>query len=105
MSEAQFKKAAEIIQALPKDGPVKPTQDEQLYFYSYFKQATVGDVNTSRPGMLDFVGKAKWDAWKKVEGTSKEDAQKLYVEKFLEILEKSDDESSKKHIAEIKAAV
>ena len=22
--------------------------------------ATVGDVNTARPGMLDFVGKAKW---------------------------------------------
>lgn len=30
-SEAQFNKAAEIIQALPKDGPVKPTTDDQLY--------------------------------------------------------------------------
>ena len=24
--------------------------------------ATIGDVNTARPGMLDFVGKAKWYA-------------------------------------------
>ena len=23
---------------------------------------TIGDVNTARPGMLDFVGKAKWKA-------------------------------------------
>jgi hypothetical protein len=31
--------------------------------YALFKQASVGDVNTERPGMLDFKGKAKWDAW------------------------------------------
>ena len=31
MSEAKFNKAAEIIQSLPKDGPIKPTQDDQLY--------------------------------------------------------------------------
>ena len=30
-SEAQFKKAAEIIQSLPKDGPVKPTTEDQLF--------------------------------------------------------------------------
>ena len=33
-------------------------------------QATVGDTNTARPGMMDFTGKAKWDAWKAQEGTS-----------------------------------
>ena len=31
MSEAQFQKAVEIIQSLPKDGPIKPTQDDQLH--------------------------------------------------------------------------
>ena len=31
MSEAQFKKAVEIVGSLPKDGPVKPTTDDQLY--------------------------------------------------------------------------
>ena len=49
--------------------------DELLQLYSLFKQATVGDVNTDRPGMLDFKGKAKWDAWEKVKGKSKEDAE------------------------------
>ena len=35
--------------------------------------------------MMDFVGKAKWDAWKKLEGTSKEDAQKKYVALLKEV--------------------
>ena len=35
-----------------------------LELYALFKQANVGDVNTARPGMMDFKGKAKWDAKK-----------------------------------------
>ena len=36
-----------------------------LKLYGLYKQATVGDVNTDRPGTfsMDFAGKAKWDAW------------------------------------------
>lgn len=56
------------------------TNEEMLELYALFKQANVGDVNTARPGMMDFKGKAKWDAWKKVEGMSKEDAMDKYVE-------------------------
>lgn len=40
----------------------------------------MGDVNTSRPGMLDFKGKAKWDAWSKNKGMSKEEAEAKYIE-------------------------
>lgn len=28
-----------------------------------FPQATEGKCNKPKPGMMDFVGKAKWDAW------------------------------------------
>ena len=50
--------------------------DELLQLYSLFKQATVGDVNTDRPGgMLNIKEKAKWDAWEKLKGKSKEDAE------------------------------
>ncbi len=42
-------------------------------------EATVGDNNTSRPGMLDLKGKYKWDAWDANKGISKEDAQKQYI--------------------------
>ncbi|KAG6813962.1 hypothetical protein H0H92_005217 [Tricholoma furcatifolium] len=103
-SEAQFKKAVAIVQNLPKDGAIKPSTDDQLYFYRYYKQASIGDVNTERPGMFDFTGKAKWDAWNEVKGTSKEDAYTAYVGKLLEILENVNDEESKGHIAAILAA-
>ncbi|KAI5119120.1 hypothetical protein M0805_007866 [Coniferiporia weirii] len=102
--EAKFTAAVAIVQGLPKDGDIKPTQDEQLYFYKYYKQATVGDVNIPRPGMLDFTGKAKWDARSEVKGTSKEDAQKLYVEKLLEILGRSTDDASKEYVKSINEA-
>ena len=31
MSKAKFDKAVAIVQSLPKDGPIQPTQDEQLF--------------------------------------------------------------------------
>ncbi|KAK7690483.1 hypothetical protein QCA50_005581 [Cerrena zonata] len=104
MTQSKFEKAVEIVQNLPKDGPIKPTQDDQLYFYKYYKQATIGDVNTPRPGMLDFTGKAKWDAWKSVEGVSKEEAYTKYVEKLIEILKSAGNDESTGFIAQIEAA-
>lgn len=49
-------------------------------------QGTVGDCNTERPGMFDFTGKAKWDAWSSAKGLSKEEAMTQYiatVQKFV----------------------
>jgi len=103
-TNAKFEKAVAIVQGLPKDGPVKPTQDQQLKFYSLYKQATIGDVNTKRPGMMDFVGKAKWDAWKGVEGTSKEEAQEKYVSTLIEVLKASGGPESEGYIKEIEEA-
>uniref|UniRef100_A0A4W6DZZ6 Acyl-CoA-binding protein n=2 Tax=Lates calcarifer TaxID=8187 RepID=A0A4W6DZZ6_LATCA len=59
--QAKFDTAAAEVKQLK----AKPTDEEMLQVYSLFKQATVGDVNTARPGMFDFTGKAKWDAWEK----------------------------------------
>ncbi|SGZ01176.1 BQ5605_C044g12178 [Microbotryum silenes-dioicae] len=73
-------------------------------FYGLYKQATVGDVNTSRPGMMDFVGKAKWDAWKNNEGLSSDDAKSKYVEAFLDILAKNDNEEGAKYKAEVSSS-
>ncbi|KAH7106311.1 acyl CoA binding protein-domain-containing protein [Auriculariales sp. MPI-PUGE-AT-0066] len=101
MSETKFNKAVAIVQSLPKDGPIKPSPDDQLNFYKYYKQATVGDVNIARPGMLDFTGKAKWDAWKSVEGTTKEAAWAKYVEIFNAFLRKSGDPEADKYIKEL----
>ncbi|KAF8239708.1 Acbp from Moniliophthora Perniciosa [Tricholoma matsutake] len=104
MSEAQFDKAVAIVQDLPKEGPIQPSTDEKLIFYKYYKQATIGDVNTPRPGLLDFTGKAKWDAWKDAEGLPAKDAREKYTQELIKVLKRVDDEQSKKYIAEIEAA-
>ncbi|KAF6011035.1 hypothetical protein HII12_002628 [Brettanomyces bruxellensis] len=66
----------------------RPTDDELLELYGLFKQATVGDNTTERPGVFDFKGKYKWDAWKKLEGLSQEEAEKKYVEFADKLIEK-----------------
>ena len=71
----EFLQAAEDVKKLA----VKPTDEELLDLYRYFKQASVGDCNTTRPGMFDLKGKYKWDAWNGLKGTSKEDAEKKYI--------------------------
>jgi len=71
-----FEVAAEEIKRLAK----MPDNQELLDTYMYYKQVTVGDCNTTRPGMLDMKGKAKWDAWNGIKGMSKEEADRLYVE-------------------------
>ncbi|XP_041935714.1 acyl-CoA-binding protein [Alosa pseudoharengus] len=75
MSQEDFNQAAELVKKLK----TQPDNTELLQIYSLYKQATVGDVNTSRPGMLDFAGKSKWDAWETKKGMSKEDAMKAYI--------------------------
>lgn len=52
---AQFDKAVAIVRALPADGPTKPSTDQQLEFYSHFKQATEGDCTGPAPGAYLFV--------------------------------------------------
>jgi diazepam-binding inhibitor (GABA receptor modulating acyl-CoA-binding protein) len=46
------------------------SNEKKLEIYSLFKQGSIGDVNTQRPGMFDLKGKAKWDAWNDRKGTS-----------------------------------
>ena len=57
-----------------------PSNDDLLELYAFYKQATAGDVSGSRPGMLDFKGRAKYDAWAKKKGTAKDVAMTKYVE-------------------------
>ena len=63
------------------DAVAATSNEDKLEFYGLFKQATVGNVNTERPGMFDPKGKAKWDAWKSKEGMSQDDAKTAYIAK------------------------
>lgn len=70
-----FAEAQEKVKTLK----ATPSNEDLLELYSLFKQATVGDVQGSRPGMLDFKGRAKFDAWAKKKGTGKDAAMTSYV--------------------------
>ena len=74
--KAEFETAAQEAQQLPS----RPGNDTLLNLYALYKQATAGDVSGSRPGFTDFVGRAKYDAWAKLKGTSKEAAMRSYIE-------------------------
>ena len=69
----RFEDAQKRVKALP----AAPSTDKLLALYALYKQGTEGDVTGKRPGMLDFKGQAKYDAWAKKKGLSKDQATKL----------------------------
>jgi len=62
-----------------KNLPERPDNQTLLKLYALYKQGTTGDVEGKRPGFTDMVGRAKWDAWNEIKGTSKDDAMNQYV--------------------------
>ena len=80
MEQTFYNKAEQVKQ-------LKSCSDEnKLYLYKYYKQATVGDNNTEEPGFFNFTAKAKWNAWNEVKGTNKNDAMQYYINKVNELL-------------------
>ena len=57
----------------------RPDNMELLELYALFKQGSAGDVSGKRPGMMDFKGRAKYDAWAAKKGTDQEAAKEAYV--------------------------
>ena len=74
--KAQFEKAAVDVKKLAE----RPDNDTMLRLYALYKQGSEGDVKGEKPGFLDFVGSAKYEAWEKLQGTSSEQAMKKYVD-------------------------
>jgi diazepam-binding inhibitor (GABA receptor modulator, acyl-CoA-binding protein) len=79
--QAQFDQA----QADSKNLAERPDNMTLLKIYALFKQASSGDAEGKRPGFTDMVGRAKWDAWDGLKGTSKEDAMQQYVDLITEL--------------------
>jgi acyl-CoA-binding protein len=71
----KFEEAAAAVKKLEED----PGNDAKLKLYALYKQGSEGDVQGKRPGFTDMIGRAKYDAWAKVKGLSKEQAMKDYV--------------------------
>jgi len=69
----------EAAAAAAKQTRRRPDNATLLKLYSYYKQATDGDVSGSRPGGFDFVGGAKYDAWLKLKGMARDEAMTQYI--------------------------
>jgi len=91
--DAQFDRAVEIVQNLPKTGPIQTGYEEKLAMYSLYKQATAGNVTSPRPGMWDMLGRAKWDAWAKHKDLDSHEAKWLYVDALLKVLRRYSDKT------------
>jgi diazepam-binding inhibitor (GABA receptor modulating acyl-CoA-binding protein) len=75
-----IRSAFEAAVAESKTLSAKPSNDTLLQLYSLYKQATEGDINIDPPSNpFDFVAKAKYEAWEKLKGKSKEDAMQDYI--------------------------
>ena len=74
--QTQFEQAVADSKALPE----KPDNMTLLKIYGLYKQASAGDVDGKRPGFTDLVGRAKWDAWSGLKGTSSGAAMQDYID-------------------------
>ncbi len=75
-----LKEKFEAAMAESKNLPERPDNMTLLKIYALFKQGSSGDVEGSRPGFTDMVGRAKYDAWAALKGTSSEDAMQQYID-------------------------
>ena len=79
--QEQFNQA----QADSKNLSERPDNMTLLTIYALFKQGSSGDATGERPGMTDFVARAKYDAWAGLQGTSQEEAQQQYIDLIEEL--------------------
>ena len=75
----RFEMAVEKVRTAPSEGPLKPSNEMKLKMYALYRQAKDGDVTGRRPGMMDVVGRFKYDAWAALKGMAPEEAMRQYV--------------------------
>jgi acyl-CoA-binding protein len=74
--KTRFEQAVADSKTLPE----RPDNFTLLKLYALYKQATEGDASGERPGVTDFVARAKWDAWQGQHGKSAQAAMQEYVD-------------------------
>ena len=81
--DESFESAIEIVNKL-KD----LNNNELLSIYGLFKQAKFGDNQKEKPGMLDFKGQKKWEAWNSFKGVNSDNAKQQYVTLSIKLFKK-----------------
>ena len=77
---ATLKAKFETAVANSKNLSERPDNTTMLKIYALYKQASTGDNTEKKPGFTDMVGRAKWDAWNGLKGTSTDDAMQQYID-------------------------
>ena len=77
---ADLKKQFEAAAANSKNLSERPGNATMLKIYALYKQGSIGDNTDKKPGFSDMVGRAKWDAWNGIKGTSQDDAMQQYID-------------------------
>lgn len=80
MASADLTKKFQAAAAQSKTLTERPDNATLLKIYALYKQGSVGDNTEKRPGFTDMVGRAKWDAWNGLKGTSQDAAMKQYID-------------------------
>ena len=78
----KFEQAAVDVKTLTS----RPSNEDMLALYANFKQASKGDVSGKRPGMLDMINRAKYDAWAELKGTTSDNAKQNYIDTVNRLL-------------------
>jgi acyl-CoA-binding protein len=68
--------------------------DSKLKVYALFKQATEGSCTAERPSIFYPIDRAKYDAWKLLDGMKQDDAKVAYVQLVLSMVSPADSVSS-----------
>ena len=77
----RFAEASEFVRSTKPGSNNNTISDkDKLKVYALYKQAKLGDNYTKEPWMIQLTEHMKWDAWKRLQGMSKETAMKTYVE-------------------------
>jgi diazepam-binding inhibitor (GABA receptor modulating acyl-CoA-binding protein) len=63
----------------------RPDNMTLLKMYALYKQGSLGDAQGERPGMTDFIARAKWDAWNELKGESQDGAMQKYLDLFNDL--------------------
>jgi acyl-CoA-binding protein len=77
-----FEKAQADIKTITK----RPDNNDLLFLYAHFKQGSSGDASGKRPGLMDLVGRTKFDAWAKLKGMDQATARQKYIDKVNALL-------------------
>ncbi|QET01972.1 MULTISPECIES: acyl-CoA-binding protein [Cupriavidus] len=79
--QARFEQATVDVKALSE----RPSNMTLLRLYALYKQGSEGDAHGDKPGMTDFVGRYKFEAWESLKGTAKDEAMQKYIDLVEEL--------------------